>query len=114
MYLVFTRMPGKSYRRATQVFVVVLVLHISSANLCFRSLIGALVVCRSANKPMRDNSTRRGCANKEYHTNYSHSGCANSHSLKRFTPLGCIFRFQSLQSPDQDGRRSGGRCLAVL
>ena len=81
---------------------------------CFRSLIGALVVCRSANKPMRDNSTRRGCANKEYHTNYSHSGCANSHSLKRFTPLGCIFRFQSLQSPDQDGRRSGGRCLAVL
>ena len=32
MYLVFTRMPGESYCRATQVFVVVFVLHISSAN----------------------------------------------------------------------------------
>ena len=31
-YLVFTRMPGESYRRATQAFVVVLVLRISSAN----------------------------------------------------------------------------------
>ena len=38
MYLVFTRMPGESYRRATQVFVVVLVLHISSANLCVSDL----------------------------------------------------------------------------
>ena len=33
MYLVFTRMPGESYRRRlTRVFVVVLVLRISSAN----------------------------------------------------------------------------------
>ena len=32
MYLVFTRMPGESYRRATRVFVVVLVVRISSAN----------------------------------------------------------------------------------
>ena len=32
MYLVFTRMPGESYHRATQVFVVVLVLRILSAD----------------------------------------------------------------------------------
>ena len=32
MYLVFTRMPGESYRRLTQVFVAVLVLRILSPN----------------------------------------------------------------------------------
>ena len=32
MYLVFARTPGGSYRKVTQVFVVVLVLRISSGN----------------------------------------------------------------------------------
>ena len=32
MYLVFTRMLGESYRKATRAFVVVLVLRISNAN----------------------------------------------------------------------------------
>ena len=32
MYLIFTRMPGESYRRLTQVFVAVLVLRILNAN----------------------------------------------------------------------------------
>ena len=39
-----------------------------------------LVVCRSAQKRMSDDSTQSGCANKEHQTNYSQSGGANSHS----------------------------------
>ena len=39
-----------------------------------------LVVCRSAQKQMSDDSTQDGCANKEHQTNYSQSGGANSHS----------------------------------
>ena len=43
-----------------------------------------LVICRSAQKRMSDDSTQRGCANKEHQTNYLQSGGANSHSDSKF------------------------------
>ena len=43
-----------------------------------------LVVCRSAQKRMSDDSTQSGCVNKEHQTNYSQSGGANSHSVTKY------------------------------